>query len=95
MSSVASQLSGSPASPSKLWVARGQATIPAGAKVIAVADTNITAKSLVVCSASGAVDNTAFVFSCSRCEAGVGFSLQSNANATADVLLNWAVLSYK
>jgi hypothetical protein len=93
MSSPASLLSGSPAS---LWLParQGQATIPAGVKIIAVADPLITARSLVVCSASGAVDGTAFVFSCSRCEAGVGFSLQTNANATADVLLNWAVLKY-
>jgi hypothetical protein len=93
MSSPASLLSGSPAS---LWLParQGQATIPLGAKIIAVADPLITANSLVVCSASGAVDATAFVFSCSRCEAGVGFSLQSNDDATAAVLLNWAVLKY-
>lgn len=92
MSSVASQLQGSPAYQKPLR--SGQSTIPAGAKVIAVADNAVTASSMVVCCASGAVDASAFVFSCSRLEAGVGFTLQANANATADVLLNWWVLKY-
>ena len=93
MSSVASQLSGSPASPSKLWVARGESgTITGPAVSVAVADTNITAKSLVVVSAKAldATADSAIV----QLQAGVGFTIKVNAAPTNPLAFNWAVLSY-
>ena len=86
------QLGGSPASP--LFVRSGLATIPAGAKVVVVADLDITASSIVVCSGSGAVDATAFVFSVSALTAGASFTIETQANATADKVVSWAILRY-
>lgn len=90
MSSVASQLSGSPASPSKLWVARGQATILNTTQTIAVADTSITANSLVV--VSGAKDG-AKLYSVSLVPS-TGFEINASAAVAGDKKVNWAVLAY-
>jgi hypothetical protein len=85
-------LSGQPAS--YTFVRSGLATIPAGAKVIVVADLDITASSVIVCSGSGAVDATAFVFSVSALNVGASFTIESQANATADKVVSWAILRY-
>jgi hypothetical protein len=85
-------------SPASVDVSRqGIVVFPAGAgggAAITVADTAITANSLVVCCGAGVADATAFLFAVSQCQAGVGFSIKPNAQATADKTVNWAVLKY-
>jgi hypothetical protein len=92
MSSVAAIQQGTPAAESPLR--QGTATIALGAKIVAVADTAITASSLVVAWGIGAADATAFVFSADVINAGVGFSIGTNANTTAAKSVGWAVLRY-
>ena len=97
MSSVASQLSGSPAG---LWapVRSGVATIVQNTKAIAVADTRISASSYVI--ACLGLDNNALATQegFSVClEPGVGFTLRSSTiavNPGAGLKVNWAVLKY-
>lgn len=97
MSSVASQLYGSPAglfNPARF----GTATIVQNTQAIAVADDKITANSVVY--ASLGLDNGALATQegFSVClEPGVGFTLRSSAIATAlgsGLKVNWAVLKY-
>jgi hypothetical protein len=96
MSSVASQKSGVPASETLLR--KGTATIPQNLSTIAVADTRITASSVVVCQAisDNAVSPATQAVSASL-RAGVGFSIVSSAVATnpgAGLVVGYAVLQY-
>jgi hypothetical protein len=91
--SVASILSGTPAGLGE-YARVGVATIPAAAAVIAVADTRITATSVVMCWGVGAADATAKLFAVDVLVAGTGFSVATNANATAAKVVGYAVLKY-
>jgi hypothetical protein len=71
----------------------GQATIPIGASTIAVANTAITATSVVVFSPLSAPDATCVGIRVVL-NAGVGFSLTGAANATAVVPFTWFVAKY-
>jgi hypothetical protein len=86
------QFSGTPAGLTPLRT--GESTIPAGASLFAVADTAITTTSIVLATAGGATDATAFLFGVGALVPGVGFNLRANANATADVSVRWVVLKY-
>ena len=85
-------LSGSPASP--IVLRSGTSVIPAASKVIAVADTAITASSVVVCWGVGAQDATALSLNVDVLVAGTGFSIVSEAVAAANKTVGWAVLKY-
>lgn len=71
----------------------GQATIAAGANVVNVAITNLTANAVVMVTvAQAAPDATATSFAVST--AAGNFNITANANATANVLVNWFVVKY-
>lgn len=91
--SVASILSGTPAGLGD-FARVGTATIAVGTKIIAVADTRITANSVIMVWGVGAADGTATAFSADVLNAGVGFSIGANANATGAKVVGYAVLSY-
>ena len=94
MSSVASQLSGSPAG---LWnpVRTGVATIPNGAKRVSVNDTKVTASSVILASANGANASTANAFSCASLTAGASFELGCDADPGAGgVVVRYWILKY-
>jgi hypothetical protein len=55
----------------------GTATILAGGNTIAVADTNITATSVVICWGIGASDARVLTFSVDNIVAGVGFNINA------------------
>lgn len=74
-------------------VRAGQATIPIGASTVQVANTAITANSVVVFSPLSAPDATCVGIRVVL-NAGVGFSLTGAANATAVVPLAWFVAKY-
>lgn len=93
MSSVASILSGAVAGIDE-FARVGTATIALGQKIIAVADTRITANSVILVWGVGAADATATAFSADVLSAGVGFSIGANANTTAAKVVGYAVLSY-
>ena len=88
----AALFSGSPAGLTPLRTA--ETVIPAGAQTVAVADTAITTNSIVLASAGGVADATAFLFGVGAITPGVGFTLRSNANTTADCSVRWVVLRY-
>ena len=95
----ASVLSGSPAvvsvpASAPQPVAQGTATIALGAKVVAVALPQITASSVIMAWGIGAIDATATSIDVDNLVAGVGFSITTNANATAAKSVGWAVLKY-
>jgi hypothetical protein len=98
MSSVASQKSGVPASETLLR--QGTATIAAAAFAAAVADTRITANSVVICWGLGALDGNpatptgARTFCVDTLVPGTGFSIRSQAAAVADKSVGWAILKY-
>jgi hypothetical protein len=71
----------------------GQISIPLGAATIAVANTAITANSVVLFSPLSAPDATCVGIRVVL-SAGVGFSLTGAANATAAVPLAWFVAKY-
>lgn len=91
--SVASILSGTPAGIAD-FARANSAVIPLGAALIAVADTRITATSVVVCWGVGARDATALTFVVDALIAGTGFTIYTNANATAAKTVGYAVLKY-
>jgi hypothetical protein len=90
--SSASIVQGSIAAPK--YPRSGSAVIAAGASTSVVVDTAITANSVVVCCGLGAADGTALRFSVDVVSAGVGFTLRSNANATAAKSVGFVVLQY-
>ena len=71
----------------------GIATIPLGAATIAVANTAITAGSVVMATGTGAADATATTFDVAL-TAGTGFAINANANATAAKQVSWFVVKY-
>ena len=73
---------------------QGTATIAVGTKIIAVLDAQISTNSVVVCWGLGAADTTALAFSVDVISANVGFSVGTNANATAAKNVGWAILKY-
>ena len=99
MSSVASQQAGVPASESLLR--HGTATILATAYATAqIADTSITANSVVICWGLGALDGVpatptgARSFCVDTLAPGAGFIIRSQGAAVADKAVGWAVLKY-
>jgi hypothetical protein len=73
----------------------GAATIPIGASVIAVADPNITANSVVLAQYTGAAaDATLTSILRVTLTAGTRFTIVGNANATAAVQVSWIVAQY-
>lgn len=93
---AAQVLQGSPASVDLLRV--GQVVFrPAaagGAATLVVPDTAVTANSVIVVSGVGAVDATAITFSVNVITAGASFTIKTEAAASADKLVNYAVLKY-
>jgi hypothetical protein len=72
----------------------GSATIALGGSSIAVANTAVLASTIVMVTASGvAPDATATSFSV-EVVAGTGFTIHSNAAATAATVLKWFVARY-
>lgn len=68
----------------------GQATVLAGQSSIAVADTNITANSVVVANVQQAVaDGTLTQVLRTSVSAGVGFTIYGDANATANTVVSY------
>lgn len=93
--SVASILSGTPANISSpvLFESRGASSIALGTNASAqIANPLITASS-VVCVSRALADLTCLVVSATL-SAGVGFTVQGSANATALLPVSWAILSY-
>ena len=90
--------SGAPASDSLLR--QGTGTILAAAYAVAVADTAITASSVVICWGLGALDGNpatptgARTFCVDTLVPGTGFSIRSQGAAVADKVVGWAVLKY-
>jgi hypothetical protein len=74
-------------------VRSGQSTIAAGQTNFLVADTAITANSMVICCCVSN-DATANSVAVDNLIAGASFTLRANANATAPTLVNWWVLAY-
>jgi hypothetical protein len=70
---------------------RGTATIALGSDTVAVAQPSITANSIVMVTAKGAPDATATSFNVVL-NAGVGFSITANANATAAKTVDWFIV---
>jgi hypothetical protein len=93
MSSVASLLSGTPAACAPVVaVAQGAATIPLGGSTIAVANTAIKATSIVVAMINEAAQDATCKAVCVRLIPGTGFAIDGQANATAAVDCQWAIL---
>jgi hypothetical protein len=77
------------------WLNSGTATIAIGASSVAVADTSIGANSVVLVQYQGAaVDATLTSIVRVALNAGVGFSIVGNANATAAVSVMFMVVKY-
>jgi hypothetical protein len=71
----------------------GVATIGIGVATIAVANTAVTAASIIMVTPTGAPDTTAFSFNITLA-AGVGFTITANANANANKTVSWFVVRY-
>lgn len=94
MSSVASLLQGSPAG---LWnpVSTGVATIANGQTQSAdIADTKVTASSVILCGPDGANATAASSFSCASISAGASFKVGCNVDPGADVSVRYWVMKY-
>jgi hypothetical protein len=92
MSSVASIQSGTPAAESPLR--QGTRVLGPGDNISAiVADVDITANSTIVVNSTGVVDATARTFT-AFLDAGVGFYIVANANATLNTNIKYSILSY-
>ena len=77
------------------WANSGLATIPIGSSSVAVADTQITANSVIMLQYRGAAtDATLTSIVRVALTAGTGFSCVGNANATAAVSVAWMVVKY-
>ena len=92
--SVASVFQGSPANADLLRI--GYATLALGGYTVAVADTAITANSVVICWGLGAVEAVggATSFSVDNINPGVGFTITSDVVAIAAKNVGFAVLQY-
>jgi hypothetical protein len=78
-----------------LVLRQGVATVPAGAQVTAaILDSRVSATSVIVCWGVGVADATATAFSVDVIVANASFRIGSDANATADKVVGWAVLKY-
>lgn len=88
----AAMFSGSPAGLTPIRT--GTATIAAAGTSIAVADTLISANSIIVCNCADDGDATALVFSVGALSPGASFTIKTNAAATAAVVVRYAVLRY-
>jgi hypothetical protein len=83
-------------------VGAGSATIPNGADTIAVANTAITANSVVLFAVTGAAPDNDAPTVCVELTPGVGFSFNSfnsatppvAANAAADIVIRWLIAKY-
>lgn len=71
----------------------GAAQIPLGAATVAVANTSITAGTVIVLGPAGAPDATATSFNVVL-NVGVGFSITANANATANKDVYYFIVHY-
>jgi len=80
----------------------GKATIPLGANTIAVANTGITANSVVLFAITGAAPDAAAPVVCVQLTPGVGFSFNcfdsatppAAANAAAAIVLSYLIAKY-
>ena len=71
----------------------GVAVVPLGGATVAVANTSITASSVIMLTGLGAIDATATSFTVVL-NAGVGFSVTANANATAAKSVCYFIVKY-
>lgn len=92
--SAAAHLQSTPASVDLLRTGSVVLLAAGAPTTVAVADTAITANSIVVVNGLGAADATALSFTVDVVSAGVGFTIRANAAATANKSIGFAVLRY-
>lgn len=74
-------------------VSSGSAIIALGAAFVDVANTGVTANSMIiVCNRT--LDATANLFAIDHIVPGTSFRIQTNANATGACVVNWWILAY-